>query len=49
MTFKLKDRSTRDYFNLIYVIICDTCKEEYTEKTEEGKTKLRDRVSVTTT
>ena len=34
------------YFKLIYVIICDTCKEEYIGETGEGKTKLRDRVRV---
>ena len=39
-TFKLKNRFTCDSFNLIYVIICDTCKEEYIEETGEGKTKL---------
>ena len=46
ITFKLKNRSTCDNSNLIYVIICDTCKEEYIGKTGEGKTKLRDRVRV---
>ena len=30
----------------MYVVICDTCKEEYIEETSEGKTKLRDRVKV---
>ena len=29
MTFKLKHRFTCDSFNLIYVVICDTYKEEY--------------------
>ena len=46
ITFKLKNRFTCDTFNLIYVIICDTCKEEYIGETGEGKTKLRDRVRV---
>ena len=46
ITFKLKNRFTCDRFNLIYVIICDKCKEEYIGETEEGKTKLRDRVRV---
>ena len=38
--FKLKHRFTCDSFNLIYVVICDTCKEEYIGETGEGKTKL---------
>ena len=46
ITFKLKNRFTCDSFNLMYVVICDTCKEEYIEETREGKTKLRDRVRV---
>ena len=29
ITFKLKDRFTCDSFNLMYVVICDKCKEEY--------------------
>ena len=44
--FKLKNRFICDIFNLIYVIICDTCKAEYIEETAEGKTKLGDRVRV---
>ena len=43
ITFELKNRVTCDSFNLIYVVICDTCKEEYVGETGEGKTKLRDR------
>ena len=43
---KLKNRFTCDSFNLIYVIICDTCKEEYIGETGERKTKPRDRVRV---
>ena len=46
ITFKLKNRFTCDSFNLIYVVICDKCKEEYIGETGEGKTKLRDRVRV---
>ena len=46
ITFKLKNRSTCNSFNLIYVVICDKCKEEYIGETWEGKTKLRDRVRV---
>ena len=49
ITFKLKNRFTCDSFNLIYVVICGTCKEEYIGETGEGKTKLRDRVSVSPT
>ena len=37
-TFKLKNRFTCDSFNLIYFVICDTCKEEYIGETGEGKT-----------
>ena len=44
--FKLKNRFTCDSFNLIYVVICDICKEEYIGETGEGKTKLSDRVRV---
>ena len=46
ITFKLKRRFTCDSFNLIYVVICDKCKEEYIGETWEGKTKLTDRVRV---
>ena len=46
ITFKLKNCFTCDSFNLIYVIICGTCKEEYIRETRQGKTKLRGRVSV---
>ena len=34
-------------FNLIYVVICDTCKEEYIRETGEGKTKDNQIVSST--
>ena len=37
---------TCDSFNLIYVVICGTCKEEYIGETREGKTKLRERARV---
>ena len=37
---------TCDSFNLIYVVICNKCKKEYTGETGEGKTELRDRVRV---
>ena len=46
ITLKLKNRLTCDSFNLIYVVICDTCKEEYIGETGEGKAKLRDRFRV---
>ena len=42
----LINRFTCHSFNLIYVVICDTCKEEYIGETWEGKTKVRDRVRV---
>ena len=46
ITFKLKKRFTCDSFNLIYVVICNTCKEKYIGETGVGKTELRDRVRV---
>ena len=46
ITFKLKKLFTCNSFNLIYVVICETCKEEYIGETWQGKTKLRDRVRV---
>ena len=46
ISFKLKNRFTCDSFNLIYVVVCETCKEEYIGGTGEGKSKLRDRVRV---
>ena len=46
ITFKLKNRFTCDSFNLTYVVICGTCKEEYIGETGEGKTKLKDRIRV---
>ena len=33
-------------FNVIYVVICSGCLEEYIGETEEGTTKLRERVKV---
>ena len=47
ITFKLKNRFICDSFNLIYVVICDTCKEEYIRETGEGKTKDNQIVSST--
>ena len=44
--FKFKNRFTCNTFNLTYIVICDTCKEEYIGGTNEGKTKLRDRARV---
>ena len=46
IAFKLKNRFICDSFHHIYVVICDTCNEEYIGVTGEGKTKLRDRVRV---
>ena len=43
ITFKLKNRFTCNSFNLVYVVICGTCKEKYIGETGEGKTKLRDK------
>ena len=45
-TFNFKNRFTCDSFNPIYVVICDKCKEEHIGETGEGKTKLKDRVTV---
>ena len=39
---KLKSRFPCDSFNLRYVAICDTCKEEYNGEKGEEKTKLID-------
>ena len=47
ITFKLKNRFICDSFNLIYVVICDTCKEEYIRETGKGKTKDNQIVSST--
>ena len=49
ITFNLQNRFTCDSCNLLYVVICDTCKEEYIGETGEGKTKLRDSQSVSPT
>ena len=45
-TFNLKAYFSCDSYNLLYIIICPTCGEEYTGETGIGKTKLRDRVRV---
>ena len=37
---------TCDSRNLIYVVICPTCKEEYIGETGIGDSKLRDRVRI---
>ena len=42
--FKIKSNFNCDSHNLIYVVICPTCNEEYIGETGEGKSKLRDRV-----
>ena len=39
ITFKLKSHFKCDSFNLIYIFICDKCKEEYIGETGESKTK----------
>ena len=44
--FNLKAHFSWDSSNLLYIIICPTCCEEYTGKTEIGETKLRDRVRI---
>ena len=44
--FILKNRMTCDSKNLIYVVTCSTCQEEYIGETGIGETKLRDRVRI---
>ena len=44
--FFLKTKMTRDNRNLIYVVICSTCKEEHIGETKIGDSKLRDRVRI---
>ena len=43
-TFNLKAHFSCDSSNLLYIVICPTCGEEYTSETGVGKTKLRDHV-----
>ena len=45
-TFNFKTYFPCDGYNLLYIIICLTCGEEYTGETGVGKIKLRDRVRV---
>ena len=45
-TFNLKTCFSCDSYNLLYIIICPTCGEEYTGETGIDKNKLRDRVRV---
>ena len=42
----MKAYLTCDNSNLLYVVVCPTCSEEYTGETGIGKSKLRDRVQV---
>ena len=42
----VKSRFSCDSSNLLYVIFCPSCGEEYIGETGIGKTKLRDRVRV---
>jgi len=44
--FTLKSPMSCDSSNLIYVVICPTCGEEYIGETGRNNTKLRDRVRV---
>ena len=44
--FILKNKMTCDSRNLIYVVICSSCQEEYIGETGIGDTKLRDRVRI---
>ena len=44
--FKLKSPMSCESSNLVYVIICSGCGEEYIGETGDGTTKLRDRVRV---
>ena len=45
-TFNFKAHFSCDSSNLLYIVICPRCGEEYTSETGVGKTKLRDRVRV---
>ena len=45
-TFTLKTSFSCDSANLIYVVICSGCQEEYIGETGLGKSKLRDRVRI---
>ena len=45
-TFNLKTYFSCDSYNLLYIIIFLTCREEYTGETGINKTKLRERVRV---
>ena len=45
-TFTLKPLMPSNSFNIIYVLICSGCLEEYIEETGVGKTRLRGRVRV---
>ena len=44
--FYVKKDMTCERSNLVYVVICSTCNEEYIGETGEGKTRVRDRVRV---
>ena len=44
--FQLKSSMSCNSCNLIYVLICSGCNEEYIGETGDGETKLRDRVRV---
>ena len=45
-TLNMKAHFSCDSSNLLYIVICPTCGEEYTDETGVGKTKLRDLVRV---
>ena len=45
-TFTLKFLISCNGFNVIYIVICLGCLEDYMGKTSVGKTRLRDRVRV---
>ena len=45
-TFTLKTSMSYNNFNVIYVVICSVCLEEYIGETGVGKRRLRDRVRV---
>ena len=46
ITFKLKGFSICDSFNIVYVVICDTCKDDCIGGPGEQKSKLSDSVRV---
>ena len=45
-TFTLKTPMSCNSFNVIFVMICSSCLEEYIGETGAGKTRVRDRIRI---